>query len=66
MQCCNNLAPHLRGNTYVEYEDINSAILAYISLNGRFYAGDQLRIQFSPLCDWNIAVCAYNGTSFNF
>eukprot|EP01017_Pseudomicrothorax_dubius_P029553 TRINITY_DN3599_c0_g1_i3.p1 TRINITY_DN3599_c0_g1~~TRINITY_DN3599_c0_g1_i3.p1 ORF type:complete len:220 (+),score=30.77 TRINITY_DN3599_c0_g1_i3:86-745(+) len=60
-KCCNNLVPHLRGNLYIQYVDVVSAIRAYIEMDNRFYAGYQIRIHFSLIKDWKQAICAYNG-----
>ena len=48
---------------FVQYEEIKCTIDAYIALNGRFYAGNRLRVEFSQMSDWKTAVCAYSGTS---
>lgn len=75
LQCCNNLQSHLRGNVYIQYETVESAILARVNLDGRqqslyqfslngtdrFYGGHPLRVNFSLIKDWKQAICAYNG-----
>lgn len=39
---CKNGSYHLRGNVYVHYKSLESAILAYNTMNGRFFAGKQV------------------------
>jgi len=60
-KACNNLVPHLRGNVFIQYEKVEFAIEAYITMQNRFYAGYPLHIQFSLIKDWKQAICAYNG-----
>ncbi|EYU35031.1 hypothetical protein MIMGU_mgv1a023096mg [Erythranthe guttata] len=38
---CRNGSSHLRGNVYVHYKSLDSAVLAYQSANGRYFAGKQ-------------------------
>ncbi|XP_057726055.1 zinc finger CCCH domain-containing protein 5-like isoform X2 [Arachis stenosperma] len=38
---CKNGAFHLRGNVYVQYKHLDSALLAYNTVNGRYFAGKQ-------------------------
>ncbi|GJM85266.1 hypothetical protein PR202_ga01701 [Eleusine coracana subsp. coracana] len=38
---CRNGSFHLRGNVYVHYKSLDSALLAYNSMNGRYFAGKQ-------------------------
>nr|GMD46854.1 allene oxide synthase 3-like [Ipomoea batatas] len=38
---CRNSSSHLRGNVYVHYKSLDSAVLAYQSINGRYFAGKQ-------------------------
>ncbi|MBA0798200.1 hypothetical protein Gohar_008814 [Gossypium harknessii] len=39
---CKNGSFHLRGNVYVHYKSLESAVLAYDSINGRYFAGKQV------------------------
>jgi hypothetical protein len=39
---CRNGSFHLKGNVYVHYRSLESAILAYQSINGRYFAGKQV------------------------
>lgn len=41
-QVCKNGSYHLRGNVYVHYKSLDSAVLAYSNINGRFFAGKQV------------------------
>jgi len=54
--CC-NFAPHLRGNVYVQYENIREAVKAYRIFNARFYNSRQLTLQFVKVTSWNSAIC---------
>lgn len=56
-QVCNNYEKHLRGNTYIEYADIRSAVQAYRTLHSRWYGGKQLSLQFCEVTSWNNAMC---------
>lgn len=42
VQVCRNGSFHLRGNVYVHYKSLDSAVLAYRSINGRYFAGKQV------------------------
>ncbi|XP_026487464.2 U2 small nuclear ribonucleoprotein auxiliary factor 35 kDa subunit-related protein 2 [Vanessa tameamea] len=57
LKVCNNYEKHLRGNTYIEYADIRSAVQAYRALHSRWYGGKQLSLQFCQLLSWNYAIC---------
>ncbi|VVD05834.1 unnamed protein product [Leptidea sinapis] len=54
---CNNYEKHLRGNTYVEYLDIRSAVRAYRALHSRWYGGRQITLQFCQITSWKNAIC---------
>lgn len=54
--CCNTEI-HLRGNVYVEYSSEREALVGLKSLNGRWYAGKQLSVQFSSISSWKMAIC---------
>jgi hypothetical protein len=41
-QVCRNGSFHLRGNVYVQYKSLDSAVLVYHSINGRYFAGKQV------------------------
>ncbi|XP_023954722.2 U2 small nuclear ribonucleoprotein auxiliary factor 35 kDa subunit-related protein 2 [Bicyclus anynana] len=57
LKVCNNFEKHLRGNTYIEYADIHSAVAAYRALHTRWYGGKQLSLQFCQIMSWNNAIC---------
>lgn len=52
-----NLCEHLLGNVYVMYENLENAIAAYNNLRGRYYGGRPIDVQFSPVFNFNAAVC---------
>ncbi|OQR94334.1 U2 small nuclear ribonucleoprotein auxiliary factor 35 kDa subunit-related protein 1-like [Achlya hypogyna] len=54
--CC-NLAPHLRGNVYIEYQTPDQAAAAVHGLFGRFYAGKQLYPALVPMTSWAQSIC---------
>ncbi|XP_030021426.1 putative U2 small nuclear ribonucleoprotein auxiliary factor 35 kDa subunit-related protein 1 isoform X1 [Manduca sexta] len=54
---CNNYEKHLRGNTYIEYANLRSAVAAYRSLHARWYGGRQLSLQFCNINSWKHATC---------
>lgn len=45
-QVCKNGSFHLRGNVYIQYKSLDSALLAYNSVNGRYFAGKQVMHSF--------------------
>lgn len=54
--CCNHEA-HLRGNVYVEYSTRREAIKCFKALQGRWYGGKQLNVEFCNIESWNSAIC---------
>ncbi|KAL2616822.1 hypothetical protein AAZX31_08G161200 [Glycine max] len=54
---CKNGSFHLRGNVYVQYKSLDSALLAYNTVNGRYFAGKQVSCQFVNLTRWKVAIC---------
>ncbi|MED6135679.1 hypothetical protein PIB30_048958 [Stylosanthes scabra] len=54
---CKNGAFHLRGNVYVHYKFLDSALLAYNTINGRYFAGKQVSCNFVSLTRWKAAIC---------
>ncbi|KAL5993242.1 hypothetical protein ACLOJK_014165 [Asimina triloba] len=54
---CRNGSFHLRGNVYVHYKALESAVLAYASLNGRYFAGKQITCEFVGVTRWKVAIC---------
>ncbi|KAL9253368.1 Zinc finger CCCH domain-containing protein [Drosera capensis] len=54
---CTNGSSHLRGNVYVHYKSLESAVLAYHSINGRYFAGKQITCEFINVTRWKVAIC---------
>ncbi|KAI7795477.1 U2 small nuclear ribonucleoprotein auxiliary factor 35 kDa subunit-related protein 2 [Triplophysa rosa] len=52
-----NFELHLRGNVYVQYDTEEQCKEAFMMFNGRWYAGRQLRCEFSPVTRWKTAIC---------
>jgi len=57
LRVCRNHSDHLKGNCYVMYSTEREAKKAFDSLNGRFYGGKKLMIQYCPVVSWKTAVC---------
>mmetsp|Transcript_3652 Transcript_3652/g.11354 ORF Transcript_3652/g.11354 Transcript_3652/m.11354 type:complete len:394 (-) Transcript_3652:27-1208(-) len=57
MVVCRNHGEHLLGNLYVKYEDEEGAEKALQALSGRFYAGRDLRPEYSPVTDFRESMC---------
>jgi hypothetical protein len=55
---CNNPSSHLKGNVYIFYCRVADAVQCFHEMNGRFYGGFPLRIQFSYLVSGNEALCS--------
>lgn len=51
VQVCKNGSSHLRGNVYIHYKSLDSALAAYQSINGRYFAGKQV-LFFSSLSSY--------------
>ncbi|KAI7734187.1 hypothetical protein M8C21_004883 [Ambrosia artemisiifolia] len=54
---CRNGSFHLRGNVYVQYKSLDSAVMAYSSVHGRYFAGKQVTCEFVSLTRWKVAIC---------
>lgn len=54
---CSNREPHLRGNVYVEYTTPREAIKCYRMLQGRWYGGKRLNVEFCDIESWKSAIC---------
>lgn len=54
---CRNGSLHLKGNVYVHYRSLESALLAYQSINGRYFAGKQVNCEFVNISRWKAAIC---------
>lgn len=57
IQVCENLGEHMVGNVYIKYFDEEDAGNALQGLNGRYYAGRLLVVEFSPVTDFREARC---------
>lgn len=58
---CTNTEKHMIGNVFVEYTEAKNALGAAYHLNGRFYGGFKLAIDFCHNVNWRTAVCGmYN------
>uniref|UniRef100_A0A7C9CNA8 Uncharacterized protein n=1 Tax=Opuntia streptacantha TaxID=393608 RepID=A0A7C9CNA8_OPUST len=57
LNVCDNLADHMVGNVYVQYREEEHAAEALRNLNGRFYAGRPIIVDFSPVTDFREATC---------
>jgi splicing factor U2AF subunit len=57
VQVCENLGDHMVGNVYVKYFDEDDSEKALLGLNGRFYAGRPLGVEYSPVTDFKEARC---------
>ncbi|KAL2477645.1 Zinc finger CCCH domain-containing protein 5 [Forsythia ovata] len=54
---CRNGSSHLRGNVYVHYKSLDSAVLAYHSINGRYFAGKRVHCEYVGVTRWRVAIC---------
>ncbi|XP_030497115.2 zinc finger CCCH domain-containing protein 5 [Cannabis sativa] len=54
---CRNGSSHLRGNVYVHFKSLDSAVLAHHFVNGRYFAGKQVGCEFVNLTRWKVAIC---------
>ncbi|CAK9320142.1 unnamed protein product [Citrullus colocynthis] len=57
LNICDNLADHMVGNVYVQFREEEQAANALHNLNGRFYAGRPIIVDFSPVTDFREATC---------
>ena len=57
LHVCDNIGEHLLGNVYVKFYDEQDADKAMRGLNGRFYAGKPIKIEFSPVTDFKESRC---------
>jgi len=57
LNVCENLGDHLIGNVYVKYHRDEDAKESLGKLQGRFYGGRPLLVEFSPVTDFREAVC---------
>ncbi|THG19095.1 hypothetical protein TEA_027661 [Camellia sinensis var. sinensis] len=57
LNICDNLADHMVGNVYVQFREEEHAANALQNLTGRFYAGNPIIVDFSPVTDFREATC---------
>eukprot|EP00300_Choanocystis_sp_HF-7_P003709 c12831_g1_i2.p1 GENE.c12831_g1_i2~~c12831_g1_i2.p1 ORF type:complete len:277 (+),score=50.72 c12831_g1_i2:35-832(+) len=57
LMVCDNIADHLVGNTYVKFENEDAAADCLAKMQGRFYNGRPLIVEYSPVTDFREARC---------
>lgn len=57
LNVCDNLADHMIGNVYVQFREEDQAAAAHTALQGRFYSGRPIIVDFSPVTDFREATC---------
>ncbi|CAL4974828.1 unnamed protein product [Urochloa decumbens] len=57
LNVCDNLADHMIGNVYVQFREEDQAAAAHTALQGRFYSGRPIVVDFSPVTDFREATC---------
>ncbi|XP_010425894.1 PREDICTED: splicing factor U2af small subunit B-like [Camelina sativa] len=57
LNICDNISDHLVGNVYVQFREEEQAGKALRNLQGRFYAGRPIIVDFSPVTDFREATC---------
>lgn len=57
LNICDNLADHMVGNVYVQFREEDQAAAALRALQGRFYSGRPIIVDFSPVTDFREATC---------
>ncbi|KAL6845319.1 hypothetical protein ACP4OV_024814 [Aristida adscensionis] len=57
LNVCDNLADHMIGNVYVQFMEEDQAAAAHTALQGRFYSGRPIVVDFSPVTDFREATC---------
>lgn len=58
LKVCQNFAPHLRGNVYVQFKNTDDAIRCYAVMSGRDSLGKKLQCRFVPITNWDAAICS--------
>ncbi|CAG9465158.1 unnamed protein product [Pedinophyceae sp. YPF-701] len=67
MNVCDNLGDHLVGNVYVKFGAEEEAAACYQALQGRYYMGRLLTVEYSPVTDFRQATCRqYEESSCRF
>lgn len=57
LSVCDNLGDHMVGHVYCKFFDEEQAADALNVLNGRYYDGRKLEVEFSPVTDFREARC---------
>ncbi|KAM0822269.1 hypothetical protein ACQ4PT_071601 [Festuca glaucescens] len=57
LNVCDNLADHMIGNVYVQFREEEQAVAAHNALQGRFYSGRPIIVEYSPVTDFREATC---------
>jgi splicing factor U2AF subunit len=57
LHVCDNLGDHMIGHVYVKFRDEEEASDALQVMNGRYYDGRRMEVEFSPVTDFREARC---------
>ena len=57
LHVCDNIGDHMLGNVLAKYYDELDAEKAHNALSGRYYAGKQIKIEYSPVTDFKESRC---------
>ncbi|KAL5730311.1 hypothetical protein ACHQM5_003148 [Ranunculus cassubicifolius] len=57
LNVCDNLSDHMVGNVYVQFKEEEQAAAALKALQGRFYFGRPIIVEFSPVTNFREATC---------
>lgn len=57
LHVCDNLGDHMIGHVYAKFPDEEEASDALNVMNGRFYDGRKMEVEFSPVTDFREARC---------
>lgn len=57
LHVCDNLGDHMVGHVYVKFSDEEEASDALNIMNGRYYNGKKMEVEFSPVTDFREARC---------
>ena len=57
LHVCDNLGDHMIGHVYVKFTDEEQASDALNIMNGRYYDGRKMEVEFSPVTDFREARC---------
>jgi splicing factor U2AF 35 kDa subunit len=57
LHICDNLGDHMIGHAYVKFSEEEEAADALNVMNGRYYNGRKMEVEFSPVTDFREARC---------